>query len=166
MDPDPDLVQRISQVFSETSNIDPHTSRLRTQTRFFTPLSCDLEPIITMPNPKKIVVSTDLAPDMPADLNSGRVIARVFHETFLLNISCHDFEKVDEGRKISIQLWLYMAGDQNYILSRYIFSLSFVSLKEYARIKPNNLIWLHMTREFMSVYFHGCNYFANVSFID
>ena len=47
-DLDPDLsagldpVQGSTRVFSEPSNLDPHISRLRTQVRFFTPLSCDL----------------------------------------------------------------------------------------------------------------------------
>ena len=42
LDLDLDPVQEIARVFSEPSNHEPHTSRLRTQTRFFTPLSCDL----------------------------------------------------------------------------------------------------------------------------
>ena len=44
----------IAPGFRGTSNHDPHISRLRTQTRFFTPLSCDLEPDITKPTPRKI----------------------------------------------------------------------------------------------------------------
>ena len=62
----PDLgpVQTIARVFSEPSNHDPHTSRLQTQTRFLTSLSCDIEPDITKPTSRKIVVSSDLAPDL------------------------------------------------------------------------------------------------------
>ena len=47
---DLDPVQVITQAFSESSNIDPHTSRLQTQTQFATPLSCDIKPDITKPN--------------------------------------------------------------------------------------------------------------------
>ena len=62
--PDLDPVQGIALVFSETSNHDLHTSRLQNQTRFVTPLSCDIEPEITKPTSRKIVVSYDLAPDL------------------------------------------------------------------------------------------------------
>ena len=44
----------IAPSFRGPSNHDPHISRLRTQTRFFTPLSCDLEPDIPKPTPRKI----------------------------------------------------------------------------------------------------------------
>ena len=37
--PDIDPVQGIYRVFSKPSNLDPHTSRFRTQTRFVTPIS-------------------------------------------------------------------------------------------------------------------------------
>ena len=110
MDPDLYPVQEIAQVFSETSNHDPHTSRLRTQTRFFTPLSCDIGPEITNPTSSKIVASSDLAPDPSAGIDSKGVISQGFCGPFLLNISCHDFEKVDGRRKISSQLWVRMAG--------------------------------------------------------
>ena len=63
LDTDLDPVQAIDRIFNETSNHDPHTSRLRTQMRFFTPLSCDLETEITKPTSRKIVVSSDLGPD-------------------------------------------------------------------------------------------------------
>ena len=49
-------VQVISQFFSETSNIDPHTSRIRTQMQFITPLSCDLKPEIPNPTYRRVVV--------------------------------------------------------------------------------------------------------------
>ena len=87
-------------------------------------------------------------------------------DPFLLNISCHDFEKVDEGRKLSSQLWVRMAGYKNYIKYagrklknlmwlriagyqkyisyRYVFISYFVSLKKYAGRKLKNLMWLHM----------------------
>ena len=42
MGPDPDPVQAIARVFIEHSNHEPHSSHFRNQTRFFTPLSCDL----------------------------------------------------------------------------------------------------------------------------
>ena len=94
MDPDLDPVQAISQGFSEPYNHEPHTSCLQTQTRFFTPLSCDLEPEITKPTSRNIVVSSDLAPDMSAGLGSGGVIAQGFRGQFLINISCHDLKKL------------------------------------------------------------------------
>ena len=87
LDPDLDPDQTITRVFSKPSNHDPHTSRLQT---FVTPLSCDLEPDITKPTSRKIVVSSDLGPDMSAGLDSIGVIARVFHGPFLLNSSSHD----------------------------------------------------------------------------
>ena len=46
----------IAQGFCGTSNNDLHISRLRTQTRLFTPLICDIEHDITKPNPRKIFV--------------------------------------------------------------------------------------------------------------
>ena len=58
----------IAQVFRGPSNHDPHISRLRTNSRFFTPLICDAEPDITKPTPRKIFVSSDLAPDRSASL--------------------------------------------------------------------------------------------------
>ena len=64
--------------FRGPSNHDPHISLLRTQTRSFTPLSCDLEPDITKPTPRNIVASSDLATDPSADFNSGVAIAQGF----------------------------------------------------------------------------------------
>ena len=142
--PDLDPVQAIARVFSEPSNHDPHTSRLRNQTRFFTPFSCDLEPDITNPTSRKIVISSDMGPDPSAGLGYVGVIAHGFRALFLLNSSCQDFEKVDEGRKMSSALWLRIVGYLNYILSRYAFISSFVSLKKYAGRELKNLIWLRM----------------------
>ena len=82
----------IARVFCEPSNLDPHTSRLRTQTQFVTFLSCDLKYDITKPPSSNIFLLADMDPDLSAGLNSVRVISRVFHEPFLLNIYCHDFE--------------------------------------------------------------------------
>ena len=56
--------QVIAQVFNGNSNLDTRTPRLLTQTRFITPLSCDLKPEISKPTSSKIVVSDYLAPDM------------------------------------------------------------------------------------------------------
>ena len=53
--PDNDPVQAIDRVFIKYYNIDPHTSGLRTQTRFATPLSCDIKPDINKPTPQNIV---------------------------------------------------------------------------------------------------------------
>ena len=131
MDPYLDPVQSIARVFRKTSNHDPHTSRLQTQTRFFTPLCCDIETEITNPTSRKIVVSSDLDPDPSSGLDSKGVIDQGFRGPFLPNISCHDFENFDEGRKMSSQLWVCMAGYRNYISSIYVFIPSFVSLIKY-----------------------------------
>ena len=71
--------------------------------------------ILTNPTSRKIVASSDLAPDPSASIDSGGVIAQGLCGPFLLNSSCHDFETVDKGRKMSSQLWVRMAGYQNYI---------------------------------------------------
>ena len=126
LDFDLDPVQAIAWVFSEPSNHEPHTSHLWTQTRLFTPLSYDIEPDINKPTSRNIVVSSDLGPDPSAGLDSGGVIAQGFRGPFILKSSCHDFEKVDEGRKMSIQLWARMAGYPKYISSIYVFISSFV----------------------------------------
>ena len=62
MAPDLDPVQEIARFFSKNSNQEPHTSRLQTQTRFVTPLSCDIGPDITNTTSRKMVVSADLDP--------------------------------------------------------------------------------------------------------
>ena len=116
-DIDLDPIQAIAQVFSKPSNREHHTSGFRTQTRFFKPLSCDIEHDITKPTFRKIVVSSDLGPDPSAGLDSVGLIDQGFRGPFLLSSSCHDFEKVDGGRKMSSQLWLRMAGYLSYIFS-------------------------------------------------
>ena len=79
-DPSYDLnsVMVITPGFRGPPNHDPHISRLRTQTRFFTPLIYDLEPDITKPTPRKIFASSDLAPDPSFGIDSGWVIAQGF----------------------------------------------------------------------------------------
>ena len=62
---------------------------------------------------------------------------------------------------MSSQLWLRMTGDLNCISSRYVFILSYVSLKKLREKKMNNLMWLRMARELMSIYFYGYGYLAN-----
>ena len=86
--------------------------------RLKTPLSCDLEPYITNPTSRNIVVSNDMYPDLSAGLDSGKVIARVFREPFLFHSSCQYFGKADEGRKMRNQLWIRMGGYLNYTSSR------------------------------------------------
>ena len=81
----------ISQGFRGPSNHDPHISHLQIQTRFFTPLSCDLEPDITKTTPRKIVVSSDLASYPSTSIGSRGVMAQGFRGPFLLNSSCHNF---------------------------------------------------------------------------
>ena len=88
--------------------------------------------------------------------------------------SWRDFEKVDEGRKLSSQLWVRMARYRNYIKytgrklntliwlrmaeyrkfisSTYVLISSLVSLTNYAGRKLNTLMWLRMAGEFMSIY--------------
>ena len=112
--------------------------------RFFTPLSCDIEPEITKPTYRNIVVSSDMGHDPSASLDSGGVIAQDFRGPFLLNSSFRDFEKVDEGQKMSSQLWLRMVGYLKYISSRYVFISSFVLLTKYSGRKLDNLMWLRM----------------------
>ena len=55
--------------------------------------------ILTKPKSRKTIASSDMAPDPSAGLNYGGVITQGFLGPFLLNSSCHDFEKVDKGRK-------------------------------------------------------------------
>ena len=86
--------------------------------------------ILTKPPSRKTVASSDLAPDPSSGLNSRGVINQGFLGPFLLDSSCHDFEKVDKGRKMSSQLWVRMAGYWNYIT--------------YAGRKLNNMMWLCM----------------------
>ena len=62
--------------------------------------------ILTEPTSRNTVASSDLSPDPSAGFDSGGVMNKGFRGPFLLNSSCHDFEKVDEGRKISSQLWV------------------------------------------------------------
>ena len=64
VDPDLDPVQAITWIFNYSPNLDPHTSRLQTQSKFITPLSCDIKPDITNTNSQKIFVSADLDPDI------------------------------------------------------------------------------------------------------
>ena len=94
---------------------------------------------------------------------------------FLLSRSCHDFKFFDKGRKMSSQLWVLMAGYQNYktytgrkpnnkirmagyriyLSYIYVFISSFVSLTKYVKRKLNILMWLRMAGEFMSIYLFG-----------
>ena len=61
-DMDPDLSagidsgRGISRLFYKPSNIDPHTSRLQTQTRFVTKLSCYLKPDTKKHTSRKIIL--------------------------------------------------------------------------------------------------------------
>ena len=116
-----------------------------------------------------------MAPDPSASLGPRGLISQGLRGPFLLNSSCHDFEKVDRGRKMSSQLWVCMAGYRNYrtyvgrkvnnklrmagyrkyISYIYIFISSFISLTKYAGQKLNTLMWLRMTGEFMSIYLFG-----------
>ena len=57
--------------------------------------------ILTNPTSKKTVASSDLDPDPTSGLDSVGLISQGFLEQLLLNSSCHDFEKVEKGRKMS-----------------------------------------------------------------
>ena len=58
--------------------------------------------ILTKPTYSKTVASSDLAPDPSAGLNYEGVIAQGFLVPFLLNSSCHDFEKLTEDEKRAV----------------------------------------------------------------
>ena len=92
---------------------------------------------------RKIVISYDLDPDPSAGLDFKGVITQGFRGQFILNSFWLDIEKVGEERKFSSQLWVRMAGYQNYI--------------KYAGRKLNTLMWLRMAVEFMSIYICGYN---------
>ena len=62
LDPDLDPFQGTTRVFIEISNLNPQTSHLQTQTRFVTPISCDLKHEITKPTSRKIFISTKTEP--------------------------------------------------------------------------------------------------------
>ena len=53
------------------------------------------------------------------------------------------------------QLWLRVVGYLNYISPRYVFIYSFVKLTKYAEQKMNNMMWLRMAVELMSILFTG-----------
>ena len=67
---------------------------------------------------------------------------------------------------MSSNQWLIMSGDLNYIFSKYIFSVSFVSQKKCWGGGLNNLMWIRMAGGLISVYFYGYDYLANVLFPD
>ena len=145
---------------------------------------------------RKIVVLSDPDPDPSAVLGFTSVIAQGFRGPFLINSSWHDFETVDEERKLSSQLWyagrkrvrlriagkftttyffaydmsnqqwLRIAEYMNYSSSTYVFIFSFVSLTKYAGRKLKTVMWLRMAEKFMSTYFIAYGYLANVSSID
>ena len=149
--------------------------------------------ISTKPTCRKTVASFDLAPYPSSVIDSGGVIAQGFLEQLLLNSSCHDFEKVEKGRKMSSQLWyagqklrmarkfmttyffaydlsnqlwLRITGYLNYLSSTYVFISSFVSLTKYTGRKMKTVMWLRMAGKFMSTYFFAYGYLDNVSSID
>ena len=107
LDPDLDPLQGITRVFSEPSNPEPQTSRIKTQTRFFTPLSCDLEPDITKPTSRKIVVSdkTKLSKSDQSSFRKQTQLTKLAHLHQLMPLLCHivriaGIDSVD-GDKIS-----------------------------------------------------------------
>ena len=95
---------------------------------------------------------SDLAPDPSAGLDFKGVIPQGFRGKFLLNSSWRDFEKVDEGQKISSQLWVRMAEYRNYIkyVGRKLNTLMWLRMAGYQKYikyvgqKLNTLMWLRM----------------------
>ena len=59
------------------SGIDPHASRLWTQKRFVTSLSCDLEPDIPIPTYQDIFILNGMTPELSAVIDPGWAINRV-----------------------------------------------------------------------------------------
>ena len=107
MDTNIDPVHGIAQVFSEPSNLDAQILRLQTQTRFVTPLSCDLEPDITKPTSRKIVVSdkTKLSKSDQSSFRKQTQLTKLAHLHQLMPLLCHivriaGIDSVD-GDKIS-----------------------------------------------------------------
>ena len=144
LNPDIDPVQEIASVFSKPSNHDPHTSRLQNQTRFFTPLSFDLEPNINKPTSRKIFVSSDLGPDPSAGLNSGGVIDQGFCGPFLLNSSCHDFENFWWRTKNEQCTVATYGGVSKLYITQIRIYLFFPFTEKVRGEKLNNLMWLRM----------------------
>ena len=108
LNPDLDPVQAIAPVFSENS-------------KFFTPIQCDIEPKINKPTSKKIVISSNLPPgpsaniasreivvssDLDPDLDPVQAIAPVFSETskFFTPIQCDLEPEINKpnSRKIDV----------------------------------------------------------------
>ena len=92
-DIDPDLYpfQGTTRFLSKLSNLDPQTSRLQTQTRFFTPLSCVLEPDITKPTSRKIVVSAKTKPSKsdPSSFRKPTQMTKLSHFHQVMPLYCH-----------------------------------------------------------------------------
>ena len=107
--PDLDPFQGITQVFSEPSNLYPQTSRLQTQTRFVTPLSCDLKPDITKPNSRKIVISDETKPSKsdPSSFLKPTHLTKLAHLHQRMPLPWHIFttagiDGVDEDKILEI----------------------------------------------------------------
>ena len=91
--------------------------------RFFTPLSCDLEPEITKPTPRKIFASSDLAPD----LDPVQAIAPVFSKTskFFTTLQCDiepeinqpTYRKIDFSSNLSLDLSSYLTSRKIFVSS-------------------------------------------------
>ena len=92
-DIDPDLYpfQGTTRFLSKLSNLDPQTSRLQTQTRFVTPLSCVLEPDITKPTSRKIVVSAKTKPSKsdPSSFRKPTQMTKLSHFHQVMPLYCH-----------------------------------------------------------------------------
>ena len=91
--------------------------------RLFTPLICDLEPDITKPTSRKIFVSYDLSPDTSSGLDSEGVIDQGFRGPFIINSSCHDFDKLTNYKKEQSTVATYVGIYKIYIIhiSIYLF---------------------------------------------
>ena len=109
--------------------------------------------ILNKPTSRKTVASSDMDPDPSSGLDSGGVINQGFLEQLLLNSSCHDFEKVEKGRKLSSQLWY--AGQKRVLLRM---TGKFMTTSFFA-YNLNNQLWLCMAGKFMTKYL--CVYYLS-----
>ena len=121
LDPDPssglDYGWVISQGFRVPSNHQQDQTMLRNFKLQIQPHAVSVSDfsILTKPMSRKTVSSSDMDHVPSSGLNYGGVITQGFLGPFLLNSSCHYFEKLTKDEKMSSQLWVRTAGYRNYI---------------------------------------------------
>ena len=106
------------------SNRDPHISRLQTQTRFFTPLSCNLEPDITKHTLRKIFASSDLATDLSSGLDSGWQSLQAYVDLPIVTLTYHAFEHRRGSSHLSVVIlnltYLHLGRFLHHLISSQI----------------------------------------------